>query len=248
MSPSPFHAILFDLGSTLIFFDGDWDELHPLANQEMTRALQSAGLELDEESFAQAFTTRIEEYFSRRELEYIEYTTAFFLKLLLTEWGFTQVPEEAIQSALKARYAVSQPHWKVEEDTIPTLCTLKEHGYRLGLISNAGDDQDVQTLIDRAGIRSFLDVILVSAALGIRKPNPQIFQLALDRWAIAPSQAAMVGDTLSADILGAKNAGIFSIWITRRVDDPADQGAMDNIQPDATIATLSELPGLLANL
>jgi FMN phosphatase YigB (HAD superfamily) len=58
----------------------------------------------------------------------------------------------------------------------------------------------------------------------------------------------MVGDKLSADILGASKAGLYSIWITRRADIPANQAFAAEIIPDATIATLSELPGLLEYL
>lgn len=72
--------------------------------------------------------------------------------------------------------------------------------------------------------------------------------MALAHWGTLPAHAAMVGDTLGADILGAKNAGIFSIWITRRADNPANQAHLDTIQPDAQIAALDELPGLLQEL
>jgi FMN phosphatase YigB (HAD superfamily) len=53
----------------------------------------------------------------------------------------------------------------------------------------------------------------------------------------------MVGDTLGADILGAKNAGVYSVWITRRA--PSNQPHQELIIPDATIDSLSALPGLL---
>jgi FMN phosphatase YigB (HAD superfamily) len=58
----------------------------------------------------------------------------------------------------------------------------------------------------------------------------------------------MVGDTLGADILGAHNAGLLAIWITRRAETPANQAHQDTIQPDVTIDTLSELPDVLENL
>jgi len=106
----------------------------------------------------------------------------------------------------------------------------------------------VQTLVDQADLRSYFDVILTSAALGIRKPNPLIFQTALRQWGYSPSQAAMVGDSLGADILGAKNAGLYSIWITRRADTAANRAHEDTIQPDAVISRLSELPALLDSI
>ncbi len=245
----PIYAVLFDLGGTLIYFDGEWPQVIQESNQELLQSLLSAGLRIqDGEVFLGQFRARLERYYAERETEFIEFTTAYILRALLEEWGFVNVPDSTIRQALDRMYAVSQMHWKAEADAHPTLQWLRQRGYRLGLISNAGDDNDVQTLVDQACLRPYFDLILTSAALGIRKPNPRIFQIALAHWGIQPAQAAMVGDTLGADILGARNAGLFSIWITRRASTPANRAHENTIHPDATITALSELPALLENL
>lgn len=244
----PFEAIIFDLGSTLIYFEGDWSEIMYRASQILYQQLEKAGLKLDQKHFLREYHQAVNAYYQERESEFIEHTTHYILRNLLTEWGYPEVPDQILRHALKAMYAVSQEHWHPEPDAVPTLKALQERGYRLGLISNAADDTDVQTLVDKAKIRSFFDKILTSAGEGIRKPNPQIFQKLLDYWDLPPTQTAMVGDTLGADILGAKNAGIFSIWITRRADTPANHAHSDTIHPDATIDALNELPGLLDQL
>jgi HAD superfamily hydrolase (TIGR01662 family) len=144
-------------------------------------------------------------------------------------------------------YSVSQEHWLPEEEAVPVLENLREQGYRLAAISNAADDGDVQALVDKAGIRPYFEVILSSATAGIRKPNPRIFQIVLDHMQVEPGRAAMVGDTLGADILGGINAGIFTIWITRRADKTANRAHLDTIQPDAVIENLDDLLILLQN-
>jgi putative hydrolase of the HAD superfamily len=103
-------------------------------------------------------------------------------------------------------------------------------------------------LVDEAELRPYFEVILSSAALGIRKPHPRIFEIALEALETQPSRAAMIGDTLGADILGANNAGMFSIWVTRRADVPANRAHSDTIKPDAVIRALGELPDLLEKL
>ncbi|MCL5429817.1 MAG: HAD family hydrolase, partial [Chloroflexi bacterium] len=118
-------------------------------------------------------------------------------------------------------------------------------GMRLAVVSNAGDDADVQTLVNNSGLRPYLDFALSSAACGIRKPNPRIFEIALEHWRLPRKDVVMVGDTLGADILGARNAGLTSIWLTRRADTPANRDHLDTIKPDVTITTLTELPELL---
>jgi FMN phosphatase YigB (HAD superfamily) len=244
----PFDAILFDLGGTLIYFDGQWPEIAKQADAEMLRQLQAAGLNLDAQAFLSQFNAQLGVYYTERDTEFIEYTTHYILCTLLAEFGYPELPDSVLRPALEARYAVSRTHWHPEVDAQPTLELLRNLGYRFGIISNAGDDTDVQTLVDKAQLRLYLDFVLTSAALGVRKPNPRIFLAALDHWGIPPVRAAMVGDTLGADILGAINAGIFSIWITRRAEKTANRSHEDTIHPDATITALSELPGLLKSL
>lgn len=243
-----FDAVLFDLGSTLIYFDANWREILPSSDAELLRSLKDAGLELDETAFLSSFRAQLGAYFTERETEFIEYTTAHILRRVLSDYGVSGVSDIVIRRALADMYAVTQKYWMPEPDAHETLDWLRQKGYRLGLISNASDDADVQTLLDNAGLRSYFDLITTSAAQGVRKPNPQIFWTALNTLGMLPSRAAMVGDTLGADILGAQNSGIYSIWITQRADSPANQAHADTIHPDATIHTLSELPGLLTRL
>jgi putative hydrolase of the HAD superfamily len=246
--PHALDAVLFDLGSTLIYFDSPWTEVLPEADAALVAALCAAGLTLDEDSFLEGFRQRLAYYYAERDTEFIEYTTAYILRGLLAEHGYPNPADGLVAAALGAMYRVSQAHWQPEADAIPTLQALRQRGYRLGVVSNAGDDADVQSLIDKAGVRPYLDVILSSARVGIRKPNPRIFHLALEQLGVAPQKAAMVGDTLGADILGARNAGLLGIWITRRADSAANRAHADTIQPDAAVATLAELPDLLESL
>jgi putative hydrolase of the HAD superfamily len=238
-------SVIFDLGSTLIYFEGEWQEVILQGNQSLLAHLKEAGIELDGDRFLTQFKARLDEYYVQREAEFIEYTTRYILRTLLGEWEYPDVPEAVLESALESMYAIAEAHWKVEDDAIPTLEYLRAQGYRLGLISNAGDDANVQRLIDQAGLRPYFDAILSSAQSGVRKPNPRIFELALNHLETTSSRAVMVGDTLGADILGARNAGVRAIWITRRAGTPANRSHLDTIQPDATISTLSELPRVL---
>jgi len=244
----PFDALLFDLGNTLIYFDGDRPLVFAQADAELLHHLKLAGLNLEEEAFLEDFRNRLSDYFTERESAFVEYTTGHILRTLLADWGYAQVPAGLIRTVLRAMYAVSEAHWHLEVDTIPTLSILRREGYRLGVISNASDDDNVQALVDKAGIRLYFDFIMTSASVGIRKPNPRIFSLALENWDFPPGRVAMIGDTLGADILGAKNAGLFSIWITRRANVPANRAHADTLRSDAVISSLSELLELLAQM
>lgn len=244
---SRFKALLFDLGNTLLYFNGTWPEVFAKADQELLIHLQSIGFDLNS-TFQAKFRQRLNDYYQQREAEFIEHTASYVLKTLLKDLGHSNTSDEIIRPALKKMYAVSQDHWIPEDDMLSTLQTLKDQEYKLGIISNASDDADVQTLVDKAEIRHLIDFALSSAACGVRKPNPRIFDLALENWRFTNQEVVIIGDTLGADILGGKNAGIFNIWITRRADSPGNRDHSETIFPDAKIETLSELPALLETL
>lgn len=237
--------VLFDLGDTLIYFDGAWPEVMAQSHQALLNALQDAGIHLQAEVFLPEFNQRLNAYYQQRESEFIQYTALYILRTMLAETGYPDLSENLLKSALAHMYSTFQPYSKLESDTLATLEVLRVHGYHLGLISNASDNDYIEALIDQAGIRPFFDIILNSAAAGMRKPHPGIFRKALDHWGANPQQAVMIGDTLGADILGARNSGLRSVWITRRADTPGNRDHLDTIVPDAAIASLAELPALL---
>jgi HAD superfamily hydrolase (TIGR01662 family) len=242
-----FDVILFDLGDTLIYFDGDWPRVFARARGAMLRSLQQDGLKLDPD-FLEEFYDRMQAYYLERDMEFIEHTTYYVLKTTLEDRGYEDIPDEILRAALAGFHTVTQMSWYPEADALPTLRALRQMGYRLAIVSNAADDENTQVLVDKLGARHYLEFVLSSAAQGVRKPNPQIFLTALERLGTIPERAAMVGDTLGADILGAHNAGIFAIWVTRRADTAANRAHADTIRPDAQLDNLSELPGLLQRL
>lgn len=238
-------VIFFDLGSTLMYFDGHLPDVLAVAYQELAVSLLEAGFTLNKDVFLSEFLSRQEAYHSERDTDLSEITTERVLRIVLERQGVSGVSREQLRRHLARMYAVTQSHWIIEEDTHPTLQALLDAGYRMGIISNASDDWDVQVLVDKAGIRRFFEYINTSAAAGVRKPHPQIYQLAFDAMRVQPERSIMVGDTLAADILGSKNLGMHNVWITRRVNRSAVQAHFETIKPDRTINTLAELPGIL---
>ena len=238
-----FPVILFDRGSTLIYFSGDWPDVIGQGQVALVNTLLGAGLKLDTRLFQAQLQASMEAYFSSRDDELVEHTTGAILRNLLSNWGYTDLPESLLLAALQAMYQVSESFWHVEAEALPALDDLRRQGYRLGLISNAADDANVQRLVDKAGLRAYFDVLLTSAGQGIRKPHPHIFQTALQTWQASAAQAVMVGDMLSADIQGANNLGIYSVWVTRRTSLPDDPAP--SLWPDAILENVGELPDFL---
>jgi len=239
-------AILFDLGGTLMFARGAWDSIYKRADIALTESLLAQGLELDTAAFAPRFRERLRTYYAQRDKELYETTYTSALREMLKDEGYQNITEAGMRSALDAMFAVTQSNWILEEDTIPTLQQLKTGGYRMGLVSNAGDNKDVQQLVAGFHLEPFFDFVLTSAACSYRKPHPRIFEIALAHWYIPSSEAIMVGDSLEADIMGAQQTGLIGIWITRRAQPTADD--LQRIKPDYSLRGLDELYPVLEQI
>ncbi len=100
-----------------------------------------------------------------------------------------------------ALYAVMTDRWVVFDDTAPTLRELKALGVRTLILSNIGID--IRGCLDRNGLIGLVDDVLLSYEVGIVKPDPAIFALALDRLGIPADRTLMVGDSARDDIGGA---------------------------------------------
>ena len=242
--PSNFlRAVIFDFGGTLMYGRQDWDPIIAQADDALTSYLRSQGMELNITTFPHQFRKSLANYFKQRERDLLETTYTSVLREILKEKGYDEVPEHIIRNALDALFAVTQSNWVLEDDAIATLRKLEGNGYRMGIISNAGDDRDVQQLAQRFGIHQFFDFILTSAACSYRKPHSRIFEMALSKWYLLPTEAVMVGDNLDADIYGAQNAGMYGVWISRRAGPRTED--QFRIQPDASVSSLLELPSTL---
>jgi putative hydrolase of the HAD superfamily len=246
MSRNFLRAVIFDLGGTLMYERDSWHRVTAQGDEALTRYLIDQGLELNLSTFPVEFRRRLNDYFTQREKDLLETTYTFVLFELLKDKGYANVADEVVRKALDELFAITQTNWILEEDAASTLRKLEQDGYRMGLISNAGDDQDVHQLIRGFEIAHYFDFILTSAQCSYRKPHPRIFEMAIANWYFLPSETVMVGDNLDADIRGAKSAGLYGVWISRRAGSSSEDEP--RVQPDASISTLSELPALLDRL
>ena len=122
------------------------------------------------------------------------------------------------------------------EDTMPALESLRERGYRLGVITNLR--ADLEPLIRRAGLEGVLDFSVTSAQAGIEKPHPPIFREALRRAGAAPEEVLHIGDQVRSDVAGARDVGMQAALLDRG-------GWHEPVEGCPKISGLSELVGLL---
>ncbi|MFJ8066603.1 HAD family hydrolase [Psychrobacillus sp. NPDC096426] len=127
----------------------------------------------------------------------------------------------------------------IYEETFEVLDQLKGK-YTLLLMTNGSPSLQNTKLEISPEIAPYFDHILISGAFGRGKPDPSIFEHALDLVGLTADDALMVGDNLMTDILGSSKVGMKSVWINRE-----NKPASDEVKPTYTIANLRELLAIL---
>jgi putative hydrolase of the HAD superfamily len=135
------------------------------------------------------------------------------------------IPEAAVLPALAALEADNRAKslWRVvEPGTADILAELRRRGLTLAVISNS--DGRIEADLVAAGLATHFAFVLDSSVVGIEKPDVRIFELALARLQLPPTDAAYVGDVYAIDVLGARRAGIEAILMDplARYDAPDD--------------------------
>jgi putative hydrolase of the HAD superfamily len=126
--------------------------------------------------------------------------------ILSSELG-REVPVGTMMAAIRFR---------AYDDAAPALGELRAEGLRLVCVSNW--DVSLPDVLARCGLGGLLDLVVTSAAVGARKPDPRIFEVALERAGCRAQEAIHVGDTPDEDLAGARAAGIRALLIDREGD------------------------------
>jgi putative hydrolase of the HAD superfamily len=119
------------------------------------------------------------------------------------------------------------------QDVMPALECLKTN-FTLGLISNGN------SYPERCGLEEMFQFVIFSQDHGVEKPDPKLFEVAIEKAGCSKHEFLHVGDSLQDDIVGAKNAGVASVWLNRSHIDKNMA-----VVPDHEISLLSELVTLL---
>jgi FMN phosphatase YigB (HAD superfamily) len=122
-------------------------------------------------------------------------------------------------------------------DAVPALRELRHAGFRLGILANQPGSTRVD--LERAGITALCDGIWLSQAVGLAKPDPAFFRLALEAWALPPGRVAYVGDRPDNDVAPARGLGLTTVRVRR--GPHADQAPRNEAErPDMEAADLTE--------
>jgi putative hydrolase of the HAD superfamily len=121
------------------------------------------------------------------------------------------------------------------EDVVPALERLRGAGLRLGVVSNF--EEWLERLLEELGVRHFFSVRVISGVEGLEKPDPRIFELAMERAGVSAAESVYVGDNPEFDVDPALAVGMFPVLIDRRERFPD--------APGARITSMDQLPAIL---
>ncbi len=204
------NGIFFDLYGTLLVYgnmDAAWsDWLNTLHVQ-----LRLHGLTLSIESLAKT----CDQFYSKSEPTPRQHHLTVFeqrIQNLCCDLKLNLVPEDIKAIANKVANAW-QAHMSLDSETPHLLHTL--HRFKkLALVSNFDHPPHVHSVLSKLNLTPYFDSVVISAEVGVKKPDPRIFDTALEQTAMKPEEVIYVGDT-EDDTKAARAAGIVPIRIQR---------------------------------
>ncbi|MBI4278399.1 MAG: HAD-IA family hydrolase, partial [Armatimonadetes bacterium] len=201
MTLSGIKAVFLDAGNTLVHLDHEF----------LATLTAAAGHPVPAERLMEA------EYAGRQALDRVHTGRApppedfgvLYFVALFTMAGIPERVARHLFTRVRAADREASLWHVVLPGTVDVLRELRRRGYRVAVVSNA--DGRVADTMARVGIAPHLSFVVDSYVVGVEKPDPRIFHLAVERAGVAPGEAVHVGDTYSVDYLGARVAGLLAL-------------------------------------
>jgi putative hydrolase of the HAD superfamily len=155
-----------------------------------------------------------------------------FFDLILEHAGVQRSTQTAAALAELHAYHQANNLWELVPDGVrPALTALRARGLTLVVVSNANGT--LRAHMDRIGLTSHVDIVIDSQDEGVEKPDPRLFEIALERAGASPESTIHVGDLYQVDVVGARAAGVRGVLLDET-----------GLYPDADcdrVASLAEL-------
>ncbi len=235
-----FQAVFFDLGGTLrIAFEDE-----PYMRHARRKMAEIAGTSLPVEDFYQLVEDRYEPYRKWALGENRESgDEELWCRWLLPDYDPVRIRQ--VCHELSFQYRQSKGRREVVDGGAEVIRTLRQRGYKLGIISNLIGEHEVPDWLEEDGLAPCFDTVVLSSVCGLRKPCAGIYRLAAENLGVRPADCISVADNAKRDLPGAVEAGIGANIL---FDSPEKKHAVTGEaarQADAVIRDFRELLDLL---
>jgi putative hydrolase of the HAD superfamily len=154
------------------------------------------------------------------------------------------VADAQVKQASQIRFNYTLRSVKPRPDALETLAFLKAEGYKTGLISDCSTE--VPTIWKETPLAPLIDVAVFSCVAGVKKPDPRIYQVAIERLGDEPQKCLYIGDGSSQELTGALKAGMYPVLIRVPYEAGEDAYRIDEEEwHGAVISSLKEVLSLL---
>ncbi|MFC1845865.1 HAD family hydrolase [Chloroflexota bacterium] len=205
-------AVFFDFFNTLVNYQ-------PPREQVYTKICSEHGIHVEPKALARPLMLsdlfwRDEERRSPIDKRTPQEQAAFWSEYIIRALSGAGVEIDQ-DMALKILLELKKISWDfvTYDDTITTMAVLKERNLTLGLISNAGKNMD--KIYEDLGLLKYLDYWITSFEVGYDKPQPEIFQAALQKAQLKAEETLFIGDQYDIDVVGARGVGIKAVLLDR---------------------------------
>ncbi|MEM2440380.1 MAG: HAD family hydrolase [Candidatus Bathyarchaeia archaeon] len=233
---SKIKAVLFDFIGTLVNVKGYSLDT---SRMKLYKAILDAGFKVGRKEFLDAYARAHEKYRVIRYQKLVEVTNAVWISEALNNLGFDTNPKDwRIKTAVNFFFEDYVNLFRLRRCAKQVLGMLIET-YKLGLVSNFTYAPVIYAGLRKVGINHFFNVVLVSEAVGWRKPHANIFNEALKRLGVKAEETIFVGDSPDEDISGAKQLGMKTIFVASQFFSIKKLLESEQ-QPDAVARNLCE--------
>ena len=200
--------IFFDLDHTL----WDFEKNSALAFQQIFKEQQ---LNLDIENFLMVYKPINFEYWKLYREEKISKEKLRYGRLKDTFKKLSIEISDLLIETISVDYISYLPNYNYLIDGTLELLTYLKDNYQMHIITNGFEEiQDLK--LEKSGIKKYFKEIITSESVGVKKPNPKVFDFALKQANATKEESLMVGDSLEADVYGAINFGIEAIYFNEK--------------------------------
>ncbi len=235
--------ILFDMGFTLITIKNFEIKKYLKSLSKNIQYLQSALIKkgiITDKNFGDILKETQKEYFLKSFQTDNEYSIEFILTEAFKKIGLPlEIDDGIITESAKILFSREAEEWKAYPDSEPTLKILKKKGFKLAIVSNAPWHKGVIHLLKANGIAQYFDTIISSACARVRKPKPEIFNMALSKLNASTLNSIFIGDDIYCDIQGAQMLGMKAIHFDKGFEFPTPQ--VINVKPDERVKKIGEI-------
>lgn len=238
------NTVLFDMGGTLedIWYN---EETTAAVMEKLRAVLRANGLEpgCGTAVFRERVLAGLTAYKAWSEGNMLEAKPeVIWPNYYLKAFDFDREKLLPITEELANLWEIAYYHRELRPGVQEMLDGLKARGYHIGVISNNASLYNVFNVLEEYGIRDYMEDVTVSSITGYRKPHPEIFRISMRQMRCRPENCVYMGDTVSRDIIGAKQAGFGkAVQIYSFLSAQKDVGVVDDAyRPDMIIESFTQ--------